>query len=76
MGCQLTLRFKRQDRKKRKSIPLPVKKEDRIIEAFKTNRYYKYYTPLMEFLFFTGCRPSEAVALQWKHIGFKEITFR
>jgi integrase len=56
--------------------PFTREERGRIIEAFKTNRYYKYYTPLMEFLFFTGCRPSEAVALQWKHIGFKEITFR
>lgn len=26
-------------------------------------------------MFFTGCRPSEAIALQWKHIGEKFITF-
>jgi integrase len=28
----------------------------------------------VKFLFFTGCRPSEAIALQWKHIGDKFIT--
>lgn len=50
---------------------------DRIILAFKESRYYKYYAPLIEFLFMTGCRPSEAVALQWKHISsdFRFIRF-
>jgi integrase len=33
------------------------------------------YAPLIEFLFFTGCRPSEAIALQWKHITDKFILF-
>jgi integrase len=42
---------------------------ERIISAFKENRHYKHYAPLIEFLFITGCRPSEAVALQWKHIA-------
>jgi integrase len=46
-----------------------LEERDRIITAFKENRYYKYYAPLIEFLFITGCRPSEAVALQWKHIA-------
>nr|WP_242037083.1 site-specific integrase [Coleofasciculus sp. FACHB-125] len=59
--------------------------ENAIIEAFKTNRFcskydrikHSYYSPYVEFLFATGCRPSEAIALQWKHISqdFKTITF-
>jgi integrase len=50
---------------------------DRIIQAFKESRYYKYYASLIEFLFMTGCRPSEAVALEWKHISldFSSIRF-
>lgn len=50
---------------------------NRIIEAFKQSRHYKYYAPLIEFLFMTGCRPSEAVALQWKNISreFRFIRF-
>lgn len=55
--------------------PFTKEERDRIIAAFKENRYYKYYTPLVEFLFYTGCRPSEAVALQWKHIGTANVTF-
>jgi integrase len=50
---------------------------DRIIKAFKQNRYYKHYASLIEFLFMTGCRPSEAIALQWQHISqdFRFIRF-
>lgn len=55
--------------------PFTRKERDRIIEAFKGNRYYSHYAPLVEFLFFTGCRPSEAIALQWKHINHTAITF-
>ena len=54
--------------------PFSVEERDRIIEAFKENRYYAHYAPLIEFLFITGCRPSEAVGLQWKHIS-KDFTY-
>lgn len=48
-----------------------------MIEAFRSDRYYKFYAPLVEFLFATGARPSEAIALQWKHItsDLKFISF-
>lgn len=55
--------------------PFTREERDRIIAAFKANHYYSRYAPLVEFLFFTGCRPSEAIALQWKHINNKTITF-
>jgi integrase len=57
--------------------PFALTERDRIIEAFKVDRYYKYYASLIEFLFSTGCRPSEAIALQWKHIteDFRLIRF-
>lgn len=50
---------------------------DQIIEAFESNKTYNYYAPLVKFLFFTGCRPSEAIALQWKHISadWRFVTF-
>ena len=48
--------------------PFSREERDAIIVAFANDRYYHYYTPLVKFLFFTGCRPSEAIALQWKHI--------
>ncbi|MFE4108694.1 Arm DNA-binding domain-containing protein [Almyronema epifaneia] len=56
--------------------PFSLEERDRIIEAFKQNRYYKFYAPLIEFLFMTGCRPSEAVALQWQHIAEDLSTIR
>ncbi len=55
--------------------PFTREERDRIIATFKTSQYYSRYAPLVEFLFFTGCRPSEAIALQWKHINSKTITF-
>jgi integrase len=57
--------------------PFSLDERNKIIEAFKNDRYYKHYAPLIEFLFMTGCRPSEAVALQWKYISedFQTIKF-
>lgn len=50
-------------------VPFTLEERDRIINAFRIDRYYSYYTSFIEFLFLTGCRPSEAVALQWKYIS-------
>ncbi|MDV2992472.1 MAG: Tyrosine recombinase XerC [Chroococcidiopsis sp. SAG 2025] len=57
--------------------PFTIEERDRIVSAFEANRYYSYYAPLVKFLFLTGCRPSEAIALQWKHISsdFHFISF-
>ena len=57
--------------------PFSAAERDQIITAFSTNQYYKYYASLIEFLFATGARPSEALALQWKHISadFRVISF-
>jgi integrase len=45
---------------------------ERVIQAFqgdgRKGMNYRHYAPLVEFLFLVGCRPSEAVGLQWKHI--------
>jgi integrase len=41
---------------------------DRIIAEFEHNRYYKHYAPLIKFLFWTGCRPCEAIGLRWGSI--------
>jgi integrase len=46
---------------------------DQVIEAFKQDKRkgmnYRHYAPFVEFLFLIGCRPSEAVGLQWKHVS-------
>lgn len=56
----------------------PFSKQERnlIITTFASDRHYCHYTNYVRFLFFTGCRPSEAVALKWKHITNSVIQFR
>jgi integrase len=57
--------------------PFTAEERDRILEAFRNNKAcpkysrikHSYYFPYIFFLFNTGCRPSEAIALQWKHIS-------
>lgn len=43
-----------------------------VIKAFKTDERpgmnYRSYAPLVEFWFYSGCRPSEAIGLHWKHV--------
>lgn len=56
--------------------PFTKEERDLIIKTFETSRYYCYYTNYVRFLFFTGCRPSEAIALQWKHVEKGAIVFR
>jgi integrase len=52
-----------------------------ILAAFRSDERkgmtYRHYAPFVEFLFLTGCRPSEAVGLQWQHIAddFSKIHF-
>ena len=56
-----------------------------IISAFQSNRYqsnysqfaHDYYTNYVSFLAFTGCRPEEAIALNWSDIDLasKQISF-
>jgi hypothetical protein len=43
--------------------PFSKQERDLIIQTFASDRYYSYYTLYVQFLFFTGCRPSEAIAL-------------
>ncbi len=56
--------------------------KQKIIQGFKNHKPskgngYSHYTSFVEFLFLTGCRPSEAIGLQWKHIkeDCLQITF-
>lgn len=55
--------------------PFTKEERDLIIKTFAAHKYYNYYTNFVRFLFFTGCRPSEAIALQWKHIESAFIKF-
>jgi integrase len=51
--------------------PFSQEEVKEILEAFQTHKYYSYYYPYVKFLFLTGCRPEDAVGLQWKHIDWK-----
>lgn len=55
--------------------PFSRTERDQIIQAFKQHRYYSHYTNLVTFLFFTGCRPSEAIPLQWRQVNADHILF-
>uniref|UniRef100_B8HYI0 Integrase family protein n=1 Tax=Cyanothece sp. (strain PCC 7425 / ATCC 29141) TaxID=395961 RepID=B8HYI0_CYAP4 len=55
--------------------PFTKEERDLIINAFASDRYYSYLAPFVRFLFTTGCRPSEAIGLQWKHVNSSTIRF-
>ncbi|MEQ9671300.1 tyrosine-type recombinase/integrase [Coleofasciculus sp. G2-EDA-02] len=57
--------------------PFTRRERDAIINGFRSSRYYSYYTDYVRFLFWTGARTSEAIALKWKHInpGLEYIIF-
>jgi integrase len=64
--------------------PFTVIERDSIIEAFKVNRFchpftsrnhlHSNYAAYVQFLFYTGCRPSEAIGLQWKNVDIDKRT--
>ncbi|MBU7586855.1 MAG: tyrosine-type recombinase/integrase [Nostoc sp. TH1S01] len=55
--------------------PFTTAERDAILEAFRQHK--PHYFPFVSFLFLTGCRTGEAIALQWKHVSLdcSEITF-
>lgn len=71
------VKLPKADKKEEYDIhPFTSQERDIIIQAFEEDKHYSYYAPLVNFLFYTGCRPSEAIALQWRHIGEKFINFK
>jgi integrase len=57
--------------------PFTAEEKDRVLDAVAGNDSWRYYWRLLAFLFYTGCRPSEAVALEWGHIASdgRSLTF-
>lgn len=49
--------------------PFSKQERDAIITGFESHPKYRHYTQFVRFLFLTGCRTGEAIALQWKHIS-------
>lgn len=64
-------------RVKNKNID-PFSKYERttILKAFIDSEFYAYYHPFISFLFLTGCRPSEAIALRWHNISDEFVIFK
>jgi integrase len=56
--------------------PLSEQERNLIIQTLESDRYYSYYMPYVRFLFFTGCKLSEAIALKWEHITKGAIKFQ
>ena len=49
--------------------PFSRAEQELILRAFEAHPNWSCYTDFVKFLFWTGCRPSEAIALQWQHIS-------
>lgn len=49
--------------------PFSATERDAILAAFKAHPYHRHYHSFVSFLFLTGCRTGEAIALQWRHIS-------
>ncbi|MGI0486352.1 site-specific integrase [Pantanalinema rosaneae CENA516] len=53
-------------------LAFTVEERDRIIAAFENDTRhglnYRHYASLIKFLFWTGCRPCEAIGLRWSSI--------
>lgn len=54
-------------------IAFTVEERDRIITAFEEHRgkgiNYQHYAPFVKFLFWSGCRPCEAIGLRWESVN-------
>lgn len=54
---------------KQQARPFSREEIGAIIRAFQTDNRYSAYADYVQFLFGTGCRTSEAIGLQWKHLS-------
>jgi integrase len=63
--------LKIKPRKGTKEIIKPFSQDEaaRIIASFEES--YPAWVPFTKFLFLSGCRMSEAIGLQWKHVNFE-----
>ncbi len=55
-----------------KGIPVvyTLEQQQGILRFLKSSQEYGHYHDLVKFFLLTGCRTSEALGLQWKHIDF------
>jgi integrase len=85
MASEMKLpRSKKISARDREVEPFTANERDSIIAAFKTNQFchpftsrnhlHSNYAAYVQFLFYTGCRPSEAIGLQWKNVDIDKRT--
>lgn len=74
--AEMKIRLPKDESEEQDIKPFSKEERDLIIRTFGGDRYYCHYSNYVRFLFSTGCRPSEAVALKWKHITNSVIQFR
>jgi integrase len=55
--------------------PFDEKERELIISLFTENKRLNHYCHLVEFLFYIGCRPSEAIALTWADVEKNKVVF-
>ncbi|NJM00519.1 MAG: site-specific integrase [Synechococcaceae cyanobacterium SM2_3_2] len=48
-----------------------LEQQQAILRFLKSSQSYGHYHDLVKFFLLTGCRTSEALGLQWKHIDFE-----
>lgn len=60
--------FIKAKKSKAKVNPFTTEEKVAILQGFRESAKFSYLLPLVEFLFLTGCRTSEAIALQWRHV--------
>jgi integrase len=66
--------LERTGRRHRPAIdPFSAQERDAIIQAFQNHPQYHTYTPFVKFLFYSGCRIGEVVALHWSQVEPKSI---
>ena len=56
--------------------PFTPQEKQAVIAAFEAHPVYSFYAPLVKFLFATGCRPSEAIALEWGDLKGDKLTLQ
>ena len=54
---------------KQKPKPFTAAETKQILEGFKTDPVYSYYSNFAEFLLSVGCRIGEAAGLKWRHLS-------
>ncbi|NJM60668.1 MAG: tyrosine-type recombinase/integrase [Oscillatoriales cyanobacterium RU_3_3] len=84
-GLAADIKMQKGENEEDKIDPFTAEERDLIIEAFETNKFSRYksgnsyshssYAPYVKFSFYTGCRPSEAIALTWGDIDDRFIYF-